>query len=43
MYFDDYMELFHENEINNAEYYTSIELQGEERINEKRIKSKEMK
>ena len=43
MYFDDYMELFHEDELRNAEYYCTVELQGEERINEKRIKSKEMK
>lgn len=43
MNYDDYMELFHEDELRNAEYYTSIKLQGEERINEKRIKSKEMK
>lgn len=42
MNFDDYMELFHSDEPCNAEYYTEIELQGEERIKEKK-ESKEIR
>ena len=32
MNFDDYMELFHNNCPKEAEYYLTVELQGEERI-----------
>ena len=32
MYFDDYMDLFHNDCPSDAEYYLEVELQGEERI-----------
>lgn len=32
MYFDDYMDLFHNDCPKEAEYYLAVELQGEERI-----------
>ena len=36
MNYDDYMELFHEDEPCNAEYYCNVPLQGEERIKTKK-------
>lgn len=42
MNYDDYIELFYENEPCNAEYYCTVELQGEERIKEKK-ESKEIR
>lgn len=38
MNYDDYMELFHDNCPKEAEYYLTVELQGEERILKKEIK-----